>query len=130
MFLWIPLLAIPVVLYNVLAFSAGEPLGRIILAVTLPSGAAWSYTMADLVAMAGLVFLYVEIAKATKRWAASVLDHALSMILCLVCFVEFLAVPALGKTTFFLLTMMTLLDVIAGITIAATTVAKPNEDEE
>ena len=51
-----------------------------------------------------------------------IINHALSMMLFVACLVEFLLAPAFATSTFFLLTLMVVLDVLAGfiVTIAST----------
>ena len=50
-----------------------------------------------------------------------IVNHSLSMILFIVCLIEFLLFRAFATTAFFLLTAMVLLDVLAGfiVTIVA-----------
>jgi hypothetical protein len=51
----------------------------------------------------------------------AIVNHALSMLLFIVCLVEFLLFSAFATSTFFLVTLMVLLDVLAGfiVTIVA-----------
>ena len=51
----------------------------------------------------------------------AVMNHAFSLVLFIICLVEFLLLPAFATSVFFLIMMMTLLDVMAGfmVTIAA-----------
>lgn len=115
----LPLLLIPVVAYNILALITGsgaEPL----FAVTLPSGTPWSLSAFDLILVVGLLLLFVEMAKSTRTSNASIVDHMLSVLLLMVCVVEFAVVAVAGTTTFFLLLLMTLMDVVAGFTVTIT----------
>jgi ABC-type proline/glycine betaine transport system permease subunit len=55
--------------------------------------------------------------KATYTSGASLLDHGLSMLVFVVCLIEFLMVRQAQTSTFFFITIATLIDVIAGYTI-------------
>ena len=49
---------------------------------------------------------------------SSVIDHALSMAVFVIFLVEFLVVKGCGTSTFFILGLMSLVDVIAGFTVS------------
>ena len=68
----------------------------------------------------GLILLFVEIFKATRTGTASIVDHLLSVGLFVVCLVELILFEAFGTATFLVLTMMTLIDVVAGFTVTIT----------
>ncbi len=121
MLLNMPLLALVVAAYNIIVFITGPELGTAVLAQALPSGAVWALTVGDLLVAIGLVLLYVEILKATRATTASVVDHALSMVVFVVCLLEFVLVARCGTGTFFLLTLVTLFDVISGFTVSIST---------
>src|SRR3546814_15226739 len=114
----IPLLAFALAAYAVFALIAGSLLTAPIVEATLPSGAVWSFVFGDLVVALGLVLLFLEILKATRTSVAAALDHALSMLVCVLALLGFLLVPALGTTAFLLLFLMTVIDVIAGFTVS------------
>ena len=114
----IPLLAFALAAYAVFALIAGSLLTAPIVEATLPSGAVWSFGFGDLVVALGLILLFLEILKATRTSAAAALDHALSMLVCVLALLGFLLVPALGTTDFLLLFLMTVIDVIAGFTVS------------
>jgi hypothetical protein len=128
MFAALPLLALPVLFYNVLALSygfgatdAGVRMGAQVLNLPMASGVRWSVTMGDAIVFFSLVILFVELLKSTTSRRIAIINHSLSMILFIVCLVEFLLFRAFGTSAFFLLTSMVLLDVLAGfiVTIAA-----------
>ena len=69
--------------------------------------------------MAGaLVVLFIELLKSTNSQRAAIVNHSLSMVLFVICLIEFLLFPAFATATFFLLTLMVLLDVVAGFTVS------------
>ncbi len=116
-----PFLTIVVIAYNLVFVWRAAPPDRILLqvlsAITLPSGAVWNITTADVFIVAGLAFLFVEVLSAGAR-TISLVNHGLSLLLFLVCFLEFLLVRACGTDTFFVIMMMTLIDVVAGYTVS------------
>lgn len=121
MLLSIPLLILAVGLYNVLALTAEASLGVPTLSLTLPSGTSLALSYGDLLVVLGLVLLFVEIFKATRTGTASIIDHLLSVGLFVFCLIELILFPAFGTTTFLFLTLMTLIDVVAGFTVTIST---------
>ena len=117
----IPLLILVVAAYNVLAFFTAGALDDNVLNMTMPSGATWQFSTGELLVVCGLILLFFEIFKATRTSNASIVDHILSTGLFVVCVVELLVVPQAATSTFFVITIMTLLDVIAGFTITIST---------
>ena len=113
-----PLLLIAFLLYNALVFLGGEnALAAEVLRMGLISGATWVLHASDLLLILGLILLYVEIFKATGTTASSVVNHTLSMLVFVAFVVEFITVGRAGTSTFFLLALMALMDVIAGFTV-------------
>jgi hypothetical protein len=130
MFAALPLLALPVILYNLLAATLGGGfhsddaairLTAPLLTIRTPSHAGWALSAADLLLIGALVVLFIEQLKSTSSHQAAIVNHSLSMVLFIVCLVEFLLFPAFATSTFFLLMLMVLLDVLAGfiVTIVA-----------
>jgi hypothetical protein len=130
MFAAFPLLAIPVVVYNLLVLTlpggfgsqdAQLQLGGPLFTITMTSGAAWAVSLSDLLLAGSLVVLFIELLKSTTSRRIAIINHSLSMLLFIVCLVEFLLAPAFATSTFFLMTVMVLLDVLAGfiVTIVA-----------
>ena len=78
-------------------------------------------TLGDLFLASALVVLFIELLKSTTSRRVAIVNHALSMILFVVCLIQFLLAPAFATSTFFLLTLMVVLDVLAGfiVTIVA-----------
>ncbi|HUO21217.1 MAG TPA: hypothetical protein VMU59_01720 [Caulobacteraceae bacterium] len=129
MFAVFPLLALVVLIYNLVALTIGgfkatdaqDQLTQPLFSVHMASGAAWSVGLGDLLLMASLVILFVELLKSTSSRRVAIINHSLSMVLFIVCLVEFLLFGAFATSTFFLITLMVLLDVLAGfiVTIVA-----------
>jgi hypothetical protein len=119
MILSLPWLVIPIILYNLIAFSSAsaEVFNEAVLSVGMISGATWNLTVGDLVILTTLVLLFIELIKATRTGGSSIVDHALSMVLFMICIIEFLVVPRAATSEFFFILFVTLIDVIAGFSI-------------
>lgn len=133
MFVALPLLAIPVVLSNIIAIvqmlggdanATNAVLTSPLFTVPMASGASWTLTSGDLLILLSLFMLFFELLKATTSRRVAIVNHSLSMIVFIICLVEFLLVPAFATSTFFLLTIMTLLDVLAGFIVTIITARK------
>jgi len=119
-FSFIPLFGIILVIYNVMVFFFNVNFGvgaTPVFNLSLMSTAVWSPTSGDLLLMLGVISLYVEVFKATNAGAASIVDHAISTFVLIVFLIEFIVVKNAGTSTFIILALMSLLDVIAGFTI-------------
>ena len=120
MFRAIPLFVLFLVAYNasMLFGNINATLASQITSVNLVSGAQWSFTVSDLYIILGVLTLYIEVFKSTRTGVTSIIDHSLSMIVFIIFLVEFLVVKSCGTSTFFILGLMSLLDVIAGFTVS------------
>ncbi len=87
----------------------------------VPSGRTLHITVADLLILGGVVCLWVEVFKATRTSLASIVDHALSLVVFVVYLIEFLIVDRVGNTTFLILTLMAFTDVVSGFTVTIST---------
>lgn len=133
-----PLLVIPVALYNLLALGFGGPaeytneLGQMVRSDSAPilsllngtflelpmiSGVKWELTKGDAIILLAIVFLFLEILKSTSTGTSTIMNHAVSMLLFIICLVEFLLLPNFATSNFFILMSMTLLDVLAGVVV-------------
>lgn len=115
----VPLLIIPIILYLFVSMSAGEGgtalrLQANLFSMPMMSGGRWAFSIGDLILFIGLIFLFIEILKAARTKSDAIVNHSLSMVLLLFCVIAFLAFPGFGTSVFFLLMVMTLLDVVAG----------------
>ncbi len=114
----LPLTVIPFILYNLLMILGVDLKGSLVgEGITMMSGGTWIFTWGDLLLLIGMVVLFIEIVKATYTGTASMIDHGLSMVVFIAFLVEFLLVSQASSSTFFLLMMAALIDVIAGFTI-------------
>jgi len=115
----IPILAIVIAAYNAFAFSGGMlDAESLLFSWVLPSKVEVFFTVGAVFLVAGLVALFFEILKAARAGTGTIADHMLSTAIFIVALIEFILVPACGTVAFFLLTMMALIDVVAGYTIS------------
>lgn len=123
-----PLILIPVLTYNIWAFgatAANNGDGAAVRAhletawVNMPmaSGASWIISFGDVMVLLALILLFVELLKSTSTGTAAIFNHALSMLVFIICLVEFLLHPAFATSVFFIILVMALLDVLAGVVV-------------
>jgi len=116
-----PLLLIPFVIYNIVAFIFRLPNDNWTAPVTtvhMVSGQEWVLTWEDALIVLSILLLAVEIIKSTRVGMRAIVDHMLAMVLFIAMLVEFLLVDRAGTSTFFLLTIITLVDVLVGFTVS------------
>jgi hypothetical protein len=117
-----PLLVITFAIYNMIAFlTPGLSWTASIATIHLISGQDWTVTPEDIILAFAIVLLGVEVVKATRMGIRGLMDHILSMVLFIVMLVEFLLVARAGTSTFFILMVISLVDVLAGFIITART---------
>jgi hypothetical protein len=117
-----PLLVIPFAIYNMIAFlTPGLSWTGQIASFHLISGQDWTVTPEDILLAFAILLLSVEIMKATRISSRAIIDHVLSLLLFIVMLVEFLLVKQAGTSTFFLLMVISLVDVMAGFIVTVRT---------
>lgn len=114
----VPLIAVVMVIYTALAVDPNFSAGSAFMDWVLPSGAELFLTFGDIFLILGLVALFFEIIKSAKLGTGTVVDHMLSTATFIVALIVFLLVPAFGTPAFLLLTIMALVDVVAGYTVS------------
>lgn len=123
-----PLLVFPFLAYNlvVFLFFGGNPVnwGAGLFALPMPSGMPWAITAGDFLLVVGIILLFFEVLKSTQTARASIVEHMLSMVLFVVFLTEFLLVGAASSSVFFLLMVMSLIDVVAGFTVSITSASR------
>ena len=115
-----PLLLIPLAIYNIIAFlmrdvSFVAPL----VTLPLPSDTGLPVTLSDILLTLGLLLLLCEVIKGARPGAKYLTDHLLSLLVFCGAAAEFVLLPQFGTSTFFLLTLMALVDVLSGIALRA-----------
>jgi len=116
-----PLLLIPLVIYNIVAFIFRLPddiWTTQAATVHMMSGQDWVLTWEDLLLAFSIFLLWIEIIKSTRMGMRSIMDHILAMALFVTMLVEFLLVRQAGTSTFFLLMVIALVDVLAGFIVS------------
>ena len=134
-----PLFIIPVGIYCLVALtSTGDPtvlthgsevlsekasplmgvLGQKFFSIGMIGGEIeWVLTKGDALLLLSIAVLFMEILKSTSTGTATIMNHALSMIVFIVCLMLFLLHPNFATSVFFILTIMALLDVLAGVVV-------------
>ena len=123
-----PLILIPVLTYNIWAFGAtaanngdGAAVRRHLQTrgsrMPMASGVEWIITFGDVMVLLALLLLFIELLKSTSTGTAAIFNHALSMLVFIICLVEFLLHPAFATSVFFIILVMALLDVLAGVVV-------------
>ncbi len=126
MFAAFPLLALPVLIYNLVLLTmrgglntsdAPAQLAGPLFTIGMTSGGQWPVTLGDLFLTAALVVMFIELLKSTNSRNIAIINHSLSLILFVGCLVEFLLFKGFATSVFFLMTLMVLLDVLAGFIV-------------
>jgi hypothetical protein len=116
----IPLLIIPFAIYNMIAFLTPMDWRSPLATVRMVSGAGWEITAQDALLTLTILLLFIEIFKASRSSASrGIVDHMLSLLLFVAMLIEFLLIPQAATSTFFLLLMISFVDVIGGFAITA-----------
>jgi len=129
-----PLLAIPVIIYNIIAL--GVPAGAVVtsasgnsvapllgqlndvlISISMLGSVTWELTGGDLLVLLSIALLFLEILKSTGTGTATIMNHAVSMMLFIICLVQFLLLSNFATSAFFIIMVMTLLDVLAGVVV-------------
>ena len=121
----LPLLAIPMLFYNIVVFtgiagSADRVASWMIApAVTVPmfSGSVLNLSVSDIILFCSMPLMFFEIIKSARTDSLTVLNHSISTLTLVVAVVEFVAVKGFSSAVFCLLALMQLVDVIAGFTV-------------
>jgi hypothetical protein len=113
-----PLLLIPFAIYNIIAFlMPGLSWTGTLTTAHMVSGGDWSMSAGDMLVTLAILLLFGEMMKSTRIGIRTVVDHALSLILFLGMLVEFLLVKQTATATFFLLLVISFVDVLGGFAV-------------
>ena len=117
-----PLLLVPFALYNIVAFlMPGVSWTETLTSVSMMSGGTWTMSLGDMLIVLAIILLFAEMMKSTRIGVRSVVDHGLSLLLFLVMIVEFLLVPQAATSTYFLLLIIALVEVLGGFAVTLRT---------
>jgi hypothetical protein len=113
-----PLLLIPFAIYNIIAFlMPGVSWTSALISIHMASGAECSLSPGDLLITLAIVLLFGEVMKSTRIGVRTVVDHALSLILFIGMLVEFILVTQAASATFFLMLVISFIDVLSGFAV-------------
>ena len=117
-----PLLLIPLAICNIIVFlmpdlklSDSVPL----FSVTLMSKDVWTVTLNNVLVALGILLLLLEVMRAARPAARYFTDHFLSLLVAGAAAAEFVMLPKFGNSTFFLITLIAMVDFFAGISLRA-----------
>lgn len=124
-----PLMLVPLALYNLamlglMGEGGAAALDKVVLSLSMLSGAVWTMSLGDLMIVIGLVALFFEIVKATRTGSGSLVNHMLSLVVFILFLVEFLLVQGAATQIFFILMTIAFLDVIGGFVISIRTAGR------
>jgi len=113
-----PLLLIPLAIYNIVVFlMPGVTFAEPLVTLTLMSGAGWPVTLSDILLTLGILLLLLEVMKGARPGAKYLTDHLLSLIVFGAAAAEFLLWPKFGTSTYFLLSLLSLVDFLSGLAL-------------
>ncbi len=115
-----PLLLIPLAICNIIVFlMPGVSFVTPLFTLALMSGAAWPVTLSDMLIALGILLLLFEVIKGARPGSKYFMDHLLSLVVFAGAAAEFAMLPQFGTSTYFLLTMLALVDFLSGIALRA-----------
>ncbi|RMF58111.1 MAG: hypothetical protein D6748_09675 [Calditrichaeota bacterium] len=98
-------------------YSDGSILEQVLFTLPLPSQRTVEFTVGNFLLALGLILLFFEIFKSTYTNTSAVIEHVLSALVFIVYVLFFFYSSLCDSPVFFILTLMTLLDVLTGIII-------------
>lgn len=117
-----PLLLVSFAIYNIVAFlMPGVSWSSTLITVHMVSNADWTMSAGDMLITLSILLLFGELMKSTRIGVRSVVDHGLSLLLFLGMLVEFILVQQASTSTFFLLLVISFVDVLGGFAVALRT---------
>jgi hypothetical protein len=120
-FRYIPLMGILLALYNLVSRRIGSSStfswDNDYLTMGLPTGAEVTLSYSEGFIALGLIVLFVEVVKSTSVSNFGIIEQILSVLVFVIFLVQFLNSKVAAEPTFFLLTIMSLIDVLAGFVI-------------
>src|SRR5436309_3551591 len=115
-----PLLLIPLAICNIIVLlMPGVSFAAPLFTLALMSGVAWPVTLSDVLIALGILLLLFEVIKGARPGSKYFMDHLLSLVVFGGAAAEFVMLPQFGTSTYFLLTMLALVDFLSGIALRA-----------
>jgi hypothetical protein len=113
-----PLLLIPLAIFNIIVFlMPGVSFSDPVLRLPLTSGAEWPVTLSDMLLALAILMLLFEVIKGARPGAKYLTDHLLSLVVFGGAVAEFLLWPRFASSTFFLLTLLAMVDFLSGVAL-------------
>ena len=113
-----PLLLVPFAIYNIVAFlMPGVSWTGTLTTVHMMSGGDWTMSAGDMLIVLSILLLFGEMMKSTRIGIRTVVDHGLSLLLFLAIVAEFLLVRQAASSTFFILLVISFIDVMGGFAV-------------
>jgi hypothetical protein len=113
-----PLLLIPLAICNIIVFlMPGVLLTEPVFTLALVSGVALPVTLGDVLLALGIVLLLLEIIKSSRAGGKYLTDHVLALVVFGAAAAEFVMLPQFGSSTYFMLTLLALVDFLSGIAL-------------
>ena len=114
-----PLLLIPFAIYNIIVFLIpGVGFDAVLTRVGLNSGGEWTMSPGDYLVCFAVLLLFVELLKSTRIGVRNVVDHGLSFLLFVAMTVEFILIRQAASSTFFILLIISFVDVLGGFAVS------------
>lgn len=124
MFNMFPLLTFMLFVYNMIALFSMENTQKVLSVVlftkTMQSGVAFTLNVSEALIIISLFLLFFEIYKSTRASDITILEHIFSLLIFLAFLMEFILWDKLTCSSFLIVGLMSLLDVISGFTISIT----------
>lgn len=117
---YVPLMGILLIIYNVvggIGDSAKVTWAETWKTVNLPSGVEVSLSYSEGFIILALIVLFIEIVKSTSASNHAITEQILSVLVFIAFLLQFLNSEKAGEPTFLILTLMSLLEVLAGFVI-------------
>lgn len=114
----IPFMAFAAIVYFILVSLVGSSLDRIVLQVPMPSGVSLPLTIGELLILFATIMGFVELVGSTSASSTAILNHGLQLVVFLVCLLLLLLLPRFATGTFLIITIMTLINTVAGYSIS------------
>jgi hypothetical protein len=120
---FIPFLIVPLILYNIFAFAifgneSVDPWSDKLFSFNMVSGATFELTLGVALTALALILLYLEVLKSTRIGVITVWDHMLSTFVFIAYLLEFVLVSEAATGLFFTLTVIALVDLLAGFAVS------------
>ena len=117
----VPLLIIPFAIYNAVAFVTNVQWALPVTTINMVSGGSWDMSLGDMLIAFSILILFVELVKSTRVGMRTIIVHMLSAVLFSAMLIEFLLVKQAATATFFILLIISFVEMLAGFTISVRT---------